>query len=108
MKKMFNITDIPEAFGEIFNVSAEIGGVLISTIVIVAVIMAVSLASNSLIAVGISGISLVAFFTFMGWFPIWLTILIALFIAVMFGRDAVGLGGFGGGGGGGDSEDSGD
>jgi len=90
---MFNLTDIPEAFGELFNVTPEIGGILISVLVIVAVVMAVSLASNSLVAVGISAISLIAFFTFMGWFPIWITILIALFIAVMFGRDTVGLGG---------------
>ena len=92
---MFNLTDIPEAFGNIFNVTPEIGGVLVSVLVIVAVIMAVSLASNSLVAVGVSGISTMAFFTFMGWFPIWLTILIALFIAIMFGRDVVGIGGFG-------------
>lgn len=86
---MINVTDIPEVFGNLFNVDAEVGGIIISVIVFMAVIIAVSLVSNSLMAVSVSGITLIALFTFLGWFPIWLTIIIALMVIVLFARDAI-------------------
>lgn len=86
---MINITDIPQAFGNLFNVSPEVGGILISVLVLVAVLVGVSLVNNSLMAVSVIGISLISLFTFLGWFPIWLTIIIALLVIVMFARDAI-------------------
>lgn len=86
---MINLTEIPEQFGNLFNVGSDVGGVMISVIVLLAVIVAVSLAKDSLVAISLSGIGVISFFTFLGWFPIWLTIIIALALVVMFGRDAI-------------------
>lgn len=86
---MINITDIPQVFADLFGVEASVGGIIISVIVFFAVIVAVSLVSNSLMAVSVSGITMIALFTFLGWFPIWLTVIIALMVIVLFARDSL-------------------
>lgn len=86
---MINMTDIPDAIGNLFNIPSETGGVLISVLILTAVLTALSLLNQSMIAMTVTSISVIALFTFLGWFPIWITILITLGLAVMFGRSVV-------------------
>ena len=85
---MVNITDVAEVFGQFFGVGAEFGGIFISVIIVIAVLLAFSLYTQNEMAIAISGVGLFSLFTFLEWFPIWLTIIIVLIVAVLVGRKA--------------------
>ena len=86
---MVNITDVAGTFGSFLGVGAETGGIFISVITTVAVLLALSIFTTNEMAVAVAGVSMFSLFTFLGWFPIWLLILIALVVAVLYGRKAI-------------------
>lgn len=83
---MFNVTAIPENFAPILGLDIE--AVAIGISVIGLLVLVLFLAVLDVKAVGIVGVSLtyLAFTTFMGWFPFWIFIIIALLTAIMVAR----------------------
>lgn len=83
---MVNLTDVAETFGQFFGVGEATGGVIIAVLVVLAFLLALSIYSQNQIAIAVASISLFAVFTYIGWIDIWITILIALGIAVLVGK----------------------
>ena len=88
---MLNMTVIPEIFADILNISYEASGILISVVVTMMLLLAFSVLSDSMnmsnsVFVGIGCFTL---FTFLGWFNIWVMILIAMVTAVLWAKGIV-------------------
>lgn len=83
---MFNVTAIPENLAPILGLDIE--AVAIGISVVGLLVLVLFLAVLDVRAVGIVGVSLtyLAFTTFMGWFPFWIFIIIALLTAIMVSR----------------------
>lgn len=82
---MLNLTQVPEVFSNVLNIPVVASGLLITLIFILVIVVGLSLLNTP--PLGIAGAVIVAitFFTFLQWFPVWITIVIALAIAVLFG-----------------------
>lgn len=92
MSSNLNLTQIPEIIGSVLNLDTTVSGVLISVgITIIAIICLGLLVDNyfSELPIVSTVIGLFTLFTFLGWFPIFPFILIALVVAILYGRQAV-------------------
>ena len=86
---MFNFTEIPEIFGEIMGLGLEPTGILISIIGLMVISITLSILDLSNMGIAVTDIAWISFCTYMGWFPIWIMIIISLGIAVLFGKKTV-------------------
>lgn len=80
-----NLTQVPEVFTEVLGIPLIASGILISMIIILVVVVFLALLDCPMMGIAGSIVGLIAFFTFIGWFPIWVSIGIALIIAILFG-----------------------
>jgi len=85
----FNLTELPEVFGEILGLSLEPSAVLISIVGLAIISLCLALVDLSNMGIAICDISWLTFATYLGWFPIWIMIIIVLIIAVLFARKVV-------------------
>lgn len=88
---MFNVTAIPENFSVLLGLEIETTAILASLLVLLVISVTCALLELDLLGIVILDIVVITFFTAIGWFPIWITILIGLAIAVLFGRKTVSL-----------------
>ena len=86
---MFNITEIPEIFGELFSLDLEPTGILLTIIGLMVISITLAVLDLSNMGIAVMDISWISFCTYMGWFPIWIMIIITLGIAVLFARKVV-------------------
>lgn len=86
---MFNVTGIPEIFGEILGLGLEPSGILLTIIGLMAISITLSVLDLSNMGIAIIDVCWVSFCTYMAWFPIWIMIIIALIVAVLFARKTV-------------------
>ena len=86
---MLNITEIPEVFGEILGLGLEPMGILMTIVGLMAITITLAVLELSNMGIAVTNIGWIAFCTYMGWFPVWITIIIALVIAVMFAKKTV-------------------
>ena len=86
---MLNMTEIPQVLADLLNIPANTAGVLISIILVAAVVVFLGVVKAKEIAMAGVTVGMFALFTFLGWFPIWITILISLIVAVLFGKTAI-------------------
>ena len=85
---MLNLTLIPEAFAEILGVSTDASGIILSVAITSAFLLAISLLIDfNTMPVVIIGVDLFSMFTFLGWFPIWTMILIAMLTAILYAKE---------------------
>lgn len=84
---MLNMTEIPQVFADMLNIPENTAGVLISIILVAAVVVFLGVVKAKEIAMAGVTVGMFALFTFLGWFPIWVTILICLLVAVLFGKE---------------------
>ena len=85
-----NMTAIPQAFAEIFGISYDASGILISVVLTICILLAFALLMEgfNIMPIAIVGIGCFSLFTFLGWFPIWIMIIICLIIAVLVASQA--------------------
>ena len=88
---MFNLTEIPEIFGDILGLGVEPTGILMTIVGLMAISVTLAILDLSNMGIAVTCIGWVAFCTYMGWFPIWIMILVALVIAVMFAKKTVNI-----------------
>ena len=86
---MFNFTEIPEIFGEILGLGLEPTGILLTIIGLMAISITLAILELSNMGIAVIDICWISFCTYMQWFPIWIMIIIALGIAVLFARKTV-------------------
>ena len=86
---MFNFTEIPEIFGEILGLGLEPTGILITIIGLMSISITLAILDLSNMGIGVVDVSWISFCTYMGWFPIWIMIIITLLVAVLFARKTV-------------------
>jgi len=86
---MFNITEIPEIFGEILGLGLEPTGILMTILSLMAITITLSILELSNMGIAVVDVSWISFCTYMEWFPIWIMILISLLVAVLFARKTV-------------------
>jgi len=91
----FNMTAFPEIFGDLLGLDLEPMGVLLTIAIVVSVTLTLSILSLDFTGIAVADICIIAFCTYLDWFPIWVTILIALFVAALVGKKTVSI--FGGG-----------
>ena len=85
---MLNMTEIPQVFADLLNIPENTAGVLLSIILVAAVVVFLSIVKAKEIAIAGVTVGMFSLFTFLTWFPIWVTILVALVVAVLFGKEA--------------------
>lgn len=88
---MFNVTAIPENFSVLLGLEIETTAILASLVFIAVISFTCAVLGLELLGVVVLDIVALTFFTMMGWFPIWIMILIGLAIAVLFARKTVSL-----------------
>lgn len=88
---MLNMTVIPEVFGDLLGLSIESGGVFVSVLVVLVFTFSISLLTDgfNILPIVITSIGLFTMFTFFGWFPIWILIIIALLTAILYSKEIV-------------------
>lgn len=86
---MVNMTQVPEVIATFLNIPDFIGGMIITIVVTLGIGFAISTLSESEAFLVLGCLASLSFFTFIEWFPIWLTIFIALAVAVSFGKQFV-------------------
>lgn len=86
---MVNLTQVPEVIGNMLNVPIGTAGIIMAVLITIALVIGVSLIAFSELTVAFVGLASISMFTFIGWFPIWITIFIGLGIAVMLGRKTI-------------------
>lgn len=86
---MFNLTEIPEIIGEILGIGLEPTGIIITIFTLAALSVTLAILELSNMGIAIVDVSWIAFCTYMGWFPIWVMIIIVLLIAVLFAKKTV-------------------
>ena len=86
---MFNFTEIPEIFGELLGLGLEPTGILLTVIGLMAISITLAILELSNMGIAVVDVSWISFCTYMEWFPIWIMIIIALIVAVLFARKAV-------------------
>ena len=86
---MFNLTEIPEVFGEILGLNLEPSGILLTIIGLAVISVTLSILELSNMGIAITDVAWISFCTYMSWFPIWIMIIISLIIAVLFARKTV-------------------
>ena len=86
---MFNVTEIPEIFGEILGLGLEPSGILLTIIGLAVISITLSILELSNMGIAIIDVSWIAFCTYMQWFPIWIMIIVTLIVAVLFARKTV-------------------
>ena len=86
---MFNVTEIPEIFGEILGLNLEPTGILVTLLGIMAISITLAILELSNMGIAIVDVCWISFATYMQWFPIWIMIIISLMIAVLFARKTV-------------------
>lgn len=80
-----NLTQVPEVFTELLGIPVIASGILISMLIVLSAVVFLALLDCPPMGIAGAIIGLIAFFTFLGWFPVWISIGIALAIAVLFG-----------------------
>lgn len=91
----FNMTAFPEIFGDLLGLGIEPMGVLLTLAIVVCVTLTLSILSLDMTGIAVADICIISFCTYLDWFPIWVTILIALFVAVLTAKKTTSI--FGGG-----------
>ena len=86
---MFNVTEIPEIFGEILGLNLEPTGILLTLLGVMAISITLAILELSNMGIAIADVCWISFATYMQWFPIWIMIIISLMIAVLFARKTV-------------------
>jgi len=86
---MFNVTAIPENFGILLGLEIETSAILMTLVFIAIISFTCAVLELELLGIVVLDIVSLTFFTMMGWFPIWIFIIIALIIAVLFGQKTV-------------------
>jgi len=86
---MFNFTEIPEIFGEILGLGLEPTGIIITVVTLMGISITLAILELSNMGIAVVDICWISFCTYMEWFPIWIMIIIALLVAVLFARKTV-------------------
>lgn len=86
---MFNLTEMPEIFGEILGLGLEPTGIFLTIIGLMAISITLAVLELSNMGIAIIDICWISFCTYMEWFPIWIMIIIALVVAVLIGQKTV-------------------
>lgn len=86
---MFNVTEIPEVFSDLLGLELEPTSILISLVCLMVLSITLAILELDIIGVIIADLSLLAFFCLMGWFPVWIFIIISILVAVLFARKTV-------------------
>lgn len=84
---IMQIEDIPEMFGDFFDISTEASQVFLSIVVILAVLLPVMLMSRGSKSVTIEAVVLfltMCFLIGIGWLPFWILIMAVLIIAIFW------------------------
>lgn len=88
MSELLNMTAIPETFANILNIPTQTAGIMVSLFIVAAIVIFMSIIKAKEIAIaGVIPVTL-AFLTFIGWFDVWITMLVALLVSVLFGKEA--------------------
>jgi len=87
--EMFNVTEIPEIFGEWLGLGLEPTAILLTIIGLMAISITLAVLELSNMGIAVIDVGWISFCTFMQWFPIWIMIIISLIIAVLFARKTV-------------------
>lgn len=85
---LLNMTAIPETFANILNIPTYTAGILVSLFIVAGLVIFMAIIKAPEIAIGATAPVALAFLTFIGWFDVWITILVALIVSVMFGKEA--------------------
>jgi len=80
-----NLTQLPEIFSDNLGIPLDVSSIGIALVIIVATIIFLAILDvNFVVIFAVSMIEL-TLFTFMQWFPIYITIIIALICAILVG-----------------------
>lgn len=85
----FNVTAFPEIFGELLGLDVEPMGILITVVGICLISLVLATLELDITGIAITNVAFICFTTYLNWFPIWITIIIALIVSVLTARKAV-------------------
>jgi len=91
MSNLLNMTEVPEVIGTILNVPSEVAGIAITIVLTACLVIFLAIIKAPELATAGLTVASFGFFTFLEWFPIWVTILIALVVSLLFGKEAVSM-----------------
>jgi len=77
------IGDLPSIVGGFLGVGPTVGGIILSGLILFGILIALSILDVGILGEAIGGIAFLSIFTFLGWFPIWLMLIVAFITAVL-------------------------
>lgn len=77
--------DLPEAVGDVLGVSTDTGGLLLSAVIIMAVVLAVSTVKADTWVVIATVVVFAGLLTAIGWLSQWFIIMVAIILVTMLG-----------------------
>ena len=80
------VSDIPATFASALGITVDVAMVIISAMILVSVGLTMAVLNVNPIGITIVMVSLIGVLTLVGWFPVWLMIIVIIVTAAMFGR----------------------
>jgi hypothetical protein len=77
------IGELPTIVGNFLGIGPVAGGLLLSGFFLFGILIALNVLGVNILGEAIAGVAFLGLFTALGWFPIWLMLIIAFITAVM-------------------------